>query len=66
MAETVDIATELDMSMGDDSVSTAVVAPVSVDIDELGASDDAPVGTETVGNPGRVADLVATRFIISI
>lgn len=58
--ETVDTATELEIIVGDDSVVTAVVAPVPVDADELSPSEVVPVGTETVGNPGGSSDVVAT------
>lgn len=47
------------MSIGDDSVVTAVVAPVPVGVDEFSSSEVVPVGTETVGNPGGSAGVVA-------
>lgn len=60
--EIVDTGTELEISIGDDSVITAVVAPVSVDVDELSPVEVVPVGTETVGNPGGSSDVVATML----
>lgn len=63
--EIVDTGTELEIRTGDDSVVTAVVAPVSVDVDEFNPSEVVPVGTETVGNPGGSSDVVATMLGIA-
>lgn len=63
--ETVDTATELEISVGDDSVSTALVAAVPVNSDELNSSEAVPVGTETVGNPGGSVGVVTTMLSLS-
>lgn len=62
--ETVDTATELEMSTGDDSVVTAVVATVPAGVDELSPRDIVPVGTETVGKPGGSPDVAAVVLSI--
>lgn len=53
------------MSIGDDSVSTALVAPIPVDSDELSSGEVVPVGTETVGNPGGSVGVMTTMLSLS-
>ena len=53
------------MTIGDDSVVTAVVASLPVDVDKLSPREVVPVGTETVGNPGGSSDVVATILGLS-
>lgn len=63
MTDKVDTATELVTTTGDETVNTAVVAPV--DSNELSPREEEPVGIEIVGKFGDVAGVLETMMVPS-
>lgn len=61
--DSVDTATELVMTTGDEIVKTAVVVPV--DADEPTPGEDDPVGIENVGKFGGVPGVLTTMLVSS-
>lgn len=61
VTDEVDTATELVTITADEIVDTAVVAPV--DANELSSRDEDPVGIETVGKFGDVADVLGMVLV---